>query len=244
MKFSHFFVCVSLKSLNSYILTWTSGLLYSNGLNASDCHTYLVASCKWGSEVCFPLCRWSLLQFCLQLCLDSSVVFVFLACLSMLRPSACFRSHGYTSASSWRRQRAKTAAQRYCWSSCSLHPISQWAIFCLPCFRIRNPQILAPRPIVSWWVGNVEAAVWGGGSCERWGQDTFTKLGRKPGGTGRRCTVFEYAFIRTHARPCTCLLFHSLQHRTMQTEMTYLAGTQNNKDWRGQQVSKWANELL
>lgn len=127
MKFSWILcvcVCVSVKSLNSYILSsllLVSGLPYSICLtcaalfpvpSVSDCHTYLVASCEWRIEFWFPLCRWSLLQFCLQLCLDSSVVFVFLACLSMLRPAACFCSHSYTSASSWRRQRAKTLEQQ------------------------------------------------------------------------------------------------------------------------------------
>lgn len=33
-----------------------------------------------------------MLQFCLQLCLESPGIFVFLECLSMLRPAACFCS--------------------------------------------------------------------------------------------------------------------------------------------------------
>lgn len=161
-----FFVCVSVKSLNGAILTSLYRLSLDSGLpfsslcpfpSVSDCHTYLVASCEGRSECCFPLCRWSLLHFCLQLCLDSSVVFVFLACLSMLRPAACFCSHSYTSASSSEEPAGRNirAAGRYYWSNCSMHPISLMVKSPISdCFRIRNPrgQFLSFLVSVGGWV--------------------------------------------------------------------------------------------
>lgn len=138
-------VCFSVKSLNRYILACLCRLLLDS---VSDCHTYLVASSEWRSEFCFPLCRWSLLQFCLQLCLDSSVVFVFLACLSMLRPAACFCSRSYTSASSQMRQRAKTLEQQDITTDPIVHCIQYLTgQFCLPF------MIFSGLEIHEYWLG-------------------------------------------------------------------------------------------
>lgn len=98
---------------------------------------------------------------------------------------------------------------------CELSPETVTTVKCL-CFLVFGGR---------WVVGHVETAVLGGGSCERRGQDTFTKLDRKPGGTSAYC---KWVWVCAHGVRYVSLCVHVgfLTHSTSDsfTEKSFTVG--------------------